>query len=654
MRPIPALRVAAVVWLAAWLAASLCSVAVALSGGAEIVRTDATEIARSAVAEIVLTDGAPSPVAFAAPEGGLPRVRGTVAFGPRGLALDLVVEDGHFVGRQRAWRAGDGLLVNVAVPGADEGRATANVYGLGFSLEDGAPRGTLVFDAGSWPMRALPELTPAIDVDAAAGTARYRVEIPWAVVSRARPWLDERLGLNLVYVSRAADGARRFAKLVEDPDFDTERTPLRRFVPLRLRPSPGTGPLLALAVADRSPRDATDVEVFVRTPKPGPVTVKVRSSLVAGGRTLSRRKLRVVTSPDGSGACAGRATLRLPFSDFGDGSMLDGRPLRPAVPPGGDTFRIDASFDAGTKGRWPAAATEVVTTRSGVTLEVADGVADLALAPGTVDPRTAAVAWALRALVRRRDAEFAARVPRADPARVSALDADVDGLARALARKADVYAAPGLLPAGFESTADGSPQAFSLFAAEGLAGAPACDLLLALHGSGVDEIPFTKRYGDALGAPGLVVAGVRGRSLSDWYVGATEQDALDAIAAVKRIFPVRRVFVLGFSMGGYGAYRLALRHPGVFAGAVVLSGVPYQPWTEDPALDLRPLAAAAPEVPFLVVHGAADTALPIGPTDAFVEALRAAGHEVEYRRLDGAAHGDVDTMPIVREWLGRR
>ena len=96
-------------------------------------------------AGLVLVDGVPAPIAFAAPDGGLPRVRGTVAFAPRGMALDLTVEDTHFEGRQRAWRHGDGLLVNVAVPAAGEDADTANVYGLGFAVEDGAPRGTLVF-----------------------------------------------------------------------------------------------------------------------------------------------------------------------------------------------------------------------------------------------------------------------------------------------------------------------------------------------------------------------------------------------------------------------------------------------------------------------------------------------------------------------------
>lgn len=72
----------------------------------------------------------------------------------------------------------------------------------------------------------------------------------------------------------------------------------------------------------------------------------------------------------------------------------------------------------------------------------------------------------------------------------------------------------------------------------------------------------------------------------------------------------------------------------------------------------RHLSAEMP--PLLLIHGTADPIVPIGPVDAYVEALRDAGaRDVTYIRIDGGDH-DVAyddsmerSMDAVREFFGR-
>lgn len=61
-------------------------------------------------------------------------------------------------------------------------------------------------------------------------------------------------------------------------------------------------------------------------------------------------------------------------------------------------------------------------------------------------------------------------------------------------------------------------------------------------------------------------------------------------------------------------------------------------------------------IPFLVVHGTADKTVPIYQGDSFVEALKQAGADVKYIRVDGAGHGvfgqaSSDTYPAMKSFF---
>jgi predicted peptidase len=88
-----------------------------------------------------------------------------------------------------------------------------------------------------------------------------------------------------------------------------------------------------------------------------------------------------------------------------------------------------------------------------------------------------------------------------------------------------------------------------------------------------------------------------------------------------------RVYLTGLSMGGYGAWDLALRRPRQFAALAALCG----------GAD-ETQAAALKGLPIWAVHGAKDTAVPVERSRRMIEALRQAGGEPKYSELPSIAH----------------
>jgi len=89
---------------------------------------------------------------------------------------------------------------------------------------------------------------------------------------------------------------------------------------------------------------------------------------------------------------------------------------------------------------------------------------------------------------------------------------------------------------------------------------------------------------------GRIIVVPLGRGPFGFYSSWSERDVLDVLADVERVYPVdrERVFAGGYSMGGYGALRLAALHPDRFAGVVNWVG-----FTGD-CLNGTPLAGRCP------------------------------------------------------------
>jgi predicted peptidase len=199
-------------------------------------------------------------------------------------------------------------------------------------------------------------------------------------------------------------------------------------------------------------------------------------------------------------------------------------------------------------------------------------------------------------------------------------------------------------------------------------------LLLFLHGSGesgadvqrvaVNGPPKLLRPGAALNAVEATAAGI----LAEGFIVVSPQcpdeglaweddrvlALLDTVLASYRVDP-DRVYLTGLSMGGYGAWSLALRHADRFAavapisgGANLLDALNAEDGTAQHAAALRRLG-------IWVFHGAKDDVVPVGEATRVVELLVKGGaKDVKLTINPDRGHdvwNDVYADPKFYDWL---
>jgi len=115
-----------------------------------------------------------------------------------------------------------------------------------------------------------------------------------------------------------------------------------------------------------------------------------------------------------------------------------------------------------------------------------------------------------------------------------------------------------------------------------------------------------------------------------WSPGVLRQvlDTVEAEVPVDR----NRVYLTGFSMGGYGTWQTAAAMPGVFAAIAPLCGLSDLP-------DIPHLVG----IPAWVFHGARDRNVPSSESVRMVSALRQAGGDPRFTVYPDQAH-DIWTM----------
>ncbi|QDV11591.1 esterase [Rosistilla oblonga] len=108
------------------------------------------------------------------------------------------------------------------------------------------------------------------------------------------------------------------------------------------------------------------------------------------------------------------------------------------------------------------------------------------------------------------------------------------------------------------------------------------------------------------------------------------QGAIEVLQKTLKEQPIdrSRVYLTGLSMGGYGSWDLASRHPEWFAGAIIVCGG----GDEQQAAQLK-------QLPIQVFHGGADTVVPTQRSRSMVAAIQdAGGTQIEYTELPGVGH----------------
>jgi predicted peptidase len=172
-------------------------------------------------------------------------------------------------------------------------------------------------------------------------------------------------------------------------------------------------------------------------------------------------------------------------------------------------------------------------------------------------------------------------------------------------------------------------------------------LILYLHGRGGAGTDNRKQIsgGNALGTHLWIEPGMQERhpafvlapqipETSTWHATGDKPsphvaallELLDELRSELRI-DARRVYVVGQSLGGYGAWDVIARYPGVFAAAVPLCG----------GGDAKRILSAH-DVSVWVFHGAKDATVPVSRSREMVDALRTVNSSVRYTEYPDVDH----------------
>ena len=127
--------------------------------------------------------------------------------------------------------------------------------------------------------------------------------------------------------------------------------------------------------------------------------------------------------------------------------------------------------------------------------------------------------------------------------------------------------------------------------------------------------------------------------------GNNSSNVINVIGILVKNLPVdeKRIYITGYSMGGFGTFAIVAREPELFAAAVPVAG------GGNPSK-----ADSMKRVPFWVFHGDADTVVNVGQSRKMVEGLKKAGGKVEYTEIPGENHGisgQVYQDKKVHEWM---
>jgi predicted peptidase len=218
------------------------------------------------------------------------------------------------------------------------------------------------------------------------------------------------------------------------------------------------------------------------------------------------------------------------------------------------------------------------------------------------------------------------------------------------------------LPASAQAPAPGAqvPQTFHydgpgtlavhylLYLPEGYDGVGEWPLLLFLHGAGergddldlvaVHGPPRLIREGQVLP---FIVASPQLPTGQYWQSG-TLHALLDDLVARYRVDPAR-VYVTGLSLGGYGAWALAMDRPSRFAALAPVCG----------GGDVTRICRLR-DMPIWTFHGAQDTVIPLRRSEELVKALEACGGDARLTVYPEAGHDawtETYANPALYEWL---
>lgn len=547
--------------------------------------------------------------------------------------------DDRFEFPNRSWRYGDGFYLTFLDP--YQGNMSDRYYSFGFALHGEKLTKVLVNRDGEYfPEMSIKDIQLEITPDIPGRSINYEVSIPWRYIRSFKPFIHQKWGINLVYVDRDR-GKRKILQLYPDTDYDTELSSKRKgaifdFIAHTPEKHEFQSSLNAsryyhdsekiLTCALNSPSKSSNWKINYILSSAKATVSSVKNISLKKGMNLFRFLLEQENLSSGS-------------YDLSLGIIDDQDSLK---------FREDMQFFVLNHDEFENLKSKLVQVKSN----------DLFLSGSKF--RESLPALEIRF-------EWIEKFMKDSPpyADISTLDRwhqELDFLLKNVEEGKPALFLPGRLARlAHRSGIDNTLQPYSVFIPLDYDEKTPTPLFVTLHGSGVDErrtifnVAVTlQRVGARRRLGKFIVLSPKARGLSDWYLGDSGKDVIECLNHVKKLYRIdeRNVILDGFSMGGYGAWRLGLLYPNLFKAIIIRSGAVSTPMSvkgED-ILDLLGKAKTK-RMNIFIVHGDKDNSVPVKNARLAVQKLEELGIEFNYTEVKGAAHGGYSKWDEIFSWL---
>ncbi len=223
---------------------------------------------------------------------------------------------------------------------------------------------------------------------------------------------------------------------------------------------------------------------------------------------------------------------------------------------------------------------------------------------------------------------------------------------------------PALFPLGriarlaHRSEIDNTLQPYSVYIPDFYDKKNPLPLVVTLHGSGVNEEETILNVAQKIvgeGRMNVFVLAPKARGLSDWYLGNSGKDVLECLRHFKKLYSIdeKKIILDGFSMGGYGAWRLSVLNPELFRAVVIRSGA-IKPPPDLQGENILDLYTTKKNLKILMIHGNLDQAVPVEDARRMAARLKDLGEDYRYIEVKEAGHGDYDKFSEIFKWLRDR
>ena len=543
--------------------------------------------------------------------------------------LYLIVESGSdsIVCRDRAYQNGDGLHLVVARPDSD--RATDQFYVLRFSPPDisrNIPAGKRVWyynvDLGWKALGAKTKFACRSD----RGKSYFELLLSWDDVYPYNPVFSDSIGINLCFVKAIGDKEKNYYFIKYDDRIQSELS--RRKYADVIFEKPNRQPVSSYAILDRRNIQIAD---------------SLNLRIISSTDDECTRSYRTgISSADGFPVSDSSAAVRLSRGFNVVGLSLPVRTLAP----GDYTVRWSASDNSNGESAF------TVLPRLNYKREV-DNLD--ALRNRTTQGNYNTLRFMLESIFR----DYSAIKPYETAGRIGENFISYHNYVSRLSSGTDSLAnSRGIFRRAFVSGVDSSLQPYSIKVPKDFSPEKVYPLFVMLHGSGSDDRDVLD--GKPLTQGNFIEIAPYGRGTSNCFTtDGAQTDVREAIEDAIRNYPIdtTRIIIAGFSMGGYGAYRIFYEFPKMFRGVAVFSGHPdlASRWIgpgHPNFLDEKYLKPFA-NIHLFIYHNRNDLNCPYELTEELVGKLRAAGAVVEFVTTDSGGHSLIDDENLNEyyDWL---